>query len=448
MIPGRHLHPIQLTKAERKALTELSVNEAHSPRTQIRAKIVLTSASGASNVEVAKTLGTSMVSVNKWRSRFLDLRLNGLLDDQRCGRPAKGASREQPEISPEERKELERLVARRTTNQALALRARIILRLSDGATDRIVSKGEGICLATVQKWRLRFSQRRLDGLNDEPKPGAPRKISDEDVERVIVRTLESTPRGATHWSTRSLAKEIGLSREAIGRIWRAFGLQPHRVETFKLSSDPFFVEKVRDIVGLYLAPPERAIVLCVDEKSQIQALDRTQPMLPLRPGLPENRTHDYKRNGTTSLFAALDRATGKVIGRCYQRHRAIEFRNFLDEIEKNVPPELDIHLVLDNYGTHKTALIHKWLLKRPRFQLHFTPTSSSWLNLIERWFGGLTEKQIRRGSFYCTKDLEQAIYEYVEVQNEEPKPFVWVKTADQILEKIKKYCNRISVSAH
>jgi transposase len=300
----------------------------------------------------------------------------------------------------------------------------------------------------VGKWRRRFLEHRLDGLLDEPRPGAPRRITDAKVERVVTATLESTPRNATHWSTRSMAEHTGLSRSTIHRVWRAFGLQPHRTENFKLSNDPLLVDKVRDIVGLYLNPPDRALVLCVDEKSQIQALDRTQPLLPLRPGQVERRTHDYKRNGTTSLFAALDAKTGKVIGECHKRHRTTEFRKFLNTIDRSVPDHLDVHLILDNYGTHKTPSIHSWLLRHPRFQMHFTPTYGSWLNLAERWFAGLTDKRIRRGVFRSTKELEIAIKDYLDLSNDDPKPFIWTKTADQILESIKRFCLRISETGH
>jgi transposase len=300
----------------------------------------------------------------------------------------------------------------------------------------------------VGKWRRRFLEHRLDGLLDEPRPGAPRRITDAKVERVVTATLESTPRNATHWSTRSMAEHTGLSRSTIHRVWRAFGLQPHRTENFKLSNDPLLVDKVRDIVGLYLNPPDRALVLCVDEKSQIQALDRTQPLLPLRPGQVERRTHDYKRNGTTSLFAALDAKTGKVIGECHKRHRTTEFRKFLNTIDRSVPDHLDVHLILDNYGTHKTPSIHRWLLRHPRFQMHFTPTYGSWLNLVERWFAGLTDKRIRRGVFRSTKELEIAIKDYLDLSNDDPKPFIWTKTADQILESIKRFCLRISETGH
>jgi transposase len=299
---------------------------------------------------------------------------------------------------------------------------------------------------TVGKWRQRFLVKRVDGLLDEPRPGAPRTITDAQVERVVTLTLEATPRDATHWSTRAMAARCGLSQSTVGRIWRAFGLQPHRSETFKLSKDPLFIEKVRDIVGLYLAPPDRALVLCVDEKSQIQALDRSQPLLPMRPGQVERRTHDYVRHGTTSLFAALDVKTGEVLGRCHRRHRAVEFRKFLDAIDAAVPADLDVHLVVDNYATHKTPLIRRWLVKRPRYHMHFTPTGASWLNQVERWFATLTQKQIRRGVHRSTRALETAIMEYIAVANETSKPFAWTKTADEILASIERFCRRISDS--
>jgi len=351
-------------------------------------------------------------------------------------------------LTSDERTELERLVRRSTTSNGIAQRARIVLACAEGATNGEVAMRLRVNQKTVGKWRKRFVDQRLDGLFDEPRPGAPRKITDDDVERVIVKTLEEMPRNATHWSTRSMAKVTGMSQTAIGRIWRAFALQPHREETFKLSRDPLFIEKVRDVVGLYMNPPERAVVLCVDEKSQIQALDRSQPKLPLRPGQVERGTHDYTRHGTTSLFAALNVATGEVIGTCYRRHRSAEFRRFLDEIEKRVPDGQEVHLVLDNYGTHKTTLIHRWLLRRPRWHLHFTPTSASWLNLVERWFGEITEKRIRRGVFHSTKELEDAINDYLEKHNEDPQPFVWTRTADQIIESIGAVCERINDSGH
>lgn len=351
-------------------------------------------------------------------------------------------------LSSEERSTLGAWIARRKTGQGLALRARIILACAEGATNSAVAADLRTTRMTVGRWRSRFLARRLDGLLDEPRPGAPRTITDDDVERAVTMTLEQKPRNATHWSTRSLAAATGISQTSVRRIWHAFGLQPHRTETFKLSTDPLFVEKVRDICGLYLDPPDRALVLCVDEKSQIQALDRTQPLLPLRPGQVERRTHDYERHGTTSLFAALDARTGRVIGECHRRHRAVEFRKFLDTIEANVPLNLDIHLILDNYGTHKTALVRRWLAKRPRFHVHFTPTSASWLNLVERWFANLTERQLRRGAHRSTSKLENAIMEYLQVTNESPKPFVWTKTADDILDSVRRFCVRTSGSGH
>ena len=339
-----------------------------------------------------------------------------------------------------ERETLERWTRRPKTAQALALRARIVLACADGHSNTRVAADLRVCVDTVGKWRSRFLEQGLDGLLDQPRSGRPRMIDDADVERVIALTLETTPRDATHWSTRSMAQRSGLSHTTVSRIWRAFALQPHRTETLKLSADPLFIENVRDIVGLYLDPQDRALVLCVDEKSQIQALDRTRPLLPLRPGQVERRTHDYVRHGTTSLFAALDASTGKVIGQCHRRHRAVEFRKFLDAIESEVPAELDVHLIADNYATHKTALIRNWFAKRPRFHIHFTPTSASWLDLVERWFGLLTEKQLRRGVHQSSGELEAAIYRYLDVTNEDPKHLVWTKTADQILASVARFC--------
>ena len=351
-------------------------------------------------------------------------------------------------LTDEERDTLLRWARRPKTAQALARRAQIVLACAAGSPNDDVAHAFHVTRQTVGKWRSRFIVNRLDGLVDEPRPGAPREISDEDVERVITMTLESAPRDATHWSTRSMAVASGLSQSAISRIWRAFVLQPHRSETFKLSTDPLFIEKVRDIVGLYLNPPERALVLCVDEKSQIQALDRTQPILPMRPGQVERRTHDYSRHGTTSLFAALDVKTGEVIGQCHRRHRSGEFRKFLNRIDDAVPEALDIHLILDNYGTHKTPAIHAWLAKRPRYHVHFTPTSASWLNMVERWFAALTEKQIRRGTHRSTRQLETAIKDYLSIHNANPKPFVWTKTPEEIFASLARFCKRINDSAH
>ena len=344
------------------------------------------------------------------------------------------------ELSDEERSELEALSRRRKTAQAMAMRARIVLACAEGLQSKQVAAALGIDQATVGKWRHRFAEQRLDGLYDEPRSGAPRTIDDARIEAVIVTTLESLPENATHWSSRGLAKACGLSTSTVQRIWRAFGLQPHRLETFKLSTDPDFVAKVRDVVGLYMSPPDRAVVLCVDEKSQIQALDRSQPMLPMRPGQPARRTHDYKRHGTTSLFAALDIATGAVIGKCYGRHRAREFRDFLHEIESNVPAGLDVHLVMDNYATHKTPLIRSWLAKRPRWHVHLTPTGASWLNQVERFFALITERRIRRGVYRSVAALRADILSFIERHNAQPKPFRWTKSADDILASIARFC--------
>lgn len=352
------------------------------------------------------------------------------------------------QLTPSERESLQRWARRPKSAQALAQRARAILLAANGLSNTDVAAQLGWARRTVGKWRRRFLDKRLEGLLDEPRPGTPRRMSDDEVERVITMTLESKPPDATHWSTRSMAKACGLSHSSVQRIWKAFALQPHRTETFKLSQDPLFVEKVRDIVGLYLNPPQRALVLSVDEKSQIQALDRSQPLLPMRPGQIERRTHDYKRHGTTSLFAALDVKTGRVIGQCHRRHRAIEFRKFLDAIDQAVPESLEVHLILDNYGTHKTQTIQRWLAKRPRYHLHFTPTSASWINLVERWFAALTDKQLRRGVHRSTTELEDAIDDYIAIHNADPKPFVWTKTADQILASLARFCKRTLETGH
>jgi len=347
-------------------------------------------------------------------------------------------------LSDDERATLERWARRPKSAQALALRCRIVLACAEGGHVIEVAEALGLDPHTVGKWRRRFLADRLEGLHDEPRPGAPRAISDDDVEALIVKTLEETPLDATHWSTRSMAKASGMSQSAVSRIWRAFGLKPHLVDTFKLSPDPLFVDKVRDIVGLYLNPPDGAMVLCVDEKTQVQALDRTAPVLPLRPGLPERRTHDYVRHGTTNLYAALDVASGQVIADMTERHRAEEFRRFLNLINRSVPDDLDVHLVVDNVSTHKTPEIKRWLLRHPRFTLHFTPTYSSWINLIERWFAELTTKWLRRGTHRSTKELESAISSWIEHWNEDPKPFVWHKNADEILETLATYCQRMT----
>jgi hypothetical protein len=351
-------------------------------------------------------------------------------------------------LSVTETNQLTEWTRRHKTSQALALRSRIVLASAQGAANSEVSKQLRVTPQTVGKWRNRFVERRVDGLLDEPRPGAPRKIDDARIERLIATTLNQLPRGATHWSTRLMAAKLGLSQSTVGRVWRAFGLQPHRSETFKLSTDPLFIEKVRDIVGLYLAPPLKAMVLCVDEKSQIQALDRTQPILPMAPGLPQRRTHDYMRHGTTTLFAALDIASGKVIGELHRRHRSKEFLQFLRTIEARVPAALDVHLVMDNYGTHKTPTVRAWFARHPRFHVHFIPTSSSWLNQVERWFATLSQRQIKRGTHRSTVQLENAIRQYLDFHNQQSKPFVWSKSADEILDSLARFCKRISDSRH
>jgi transposase len=353
-------------------------------------------------------------------------------------------------LSTHERSQLETWVRRPKSSQRLALRARIVLAAADGFTNIEIAAEFGITMPTVGKWRQRFLEDRLEGLADEPRPGAPRSLTDAQIEEVITKTLESKPANATQWSTRGMAKTLGLSQTAVSRIWRAFGRQPHRAETFKLSADPFFIEKVRDVVGLYLNPPERAIVLCVDEKSQVQALDRTQPLLPMTPGQVERGTHDYERHGTTSLFAALNVATGEVIGTCHRRHRQQEFVKFLDHIDMTMPTRegMSIHIVMDNYGTHKTPRVKRWLARHPRFVTHFTPTSASWLNQVERFFAEITTKRIRRGVFRSVKALEIAIHDYLAEHNAAPKPFTWTATAELILKRVENHCKRTSNSGH
>jgi transposase len=353
-------------------------------------------------------------------------------------------------LTDDERQKLQTWAARPKSTQRLATRARIVLACAEGLDNKDVAARLGINTATVGKWRRRFLDLRLDGLADEPRPGAPRTITDEIVEHVVTKTLEEKPKAATHWSTRRMAEAVGLSQTAISRVWRAFGLKPHLSETFKLSTDPFFVEKVRDVVGLYMSPPEKAIVLSVDEKSQVQALDRTQPLLPMAPGQAERGTHDYVRNGTTSLFAALNVATGTVIGKCYRRHRQQEFLKFLNEIDAQVErePGVEIHIILDNYATHKTPAVKRWFERHPEYRVHFTPTSGSWLNQVERFFAAITEQRIRRGVFRSVAALEKAIMEYLAAHNEDPRPFVWTADADLILNRVKRVCERISNSGH
>ncbi|MGW2402906.1 IS630 family transposase [Kitasatospora sp. NPDC001664] len=357
-------------------------------------------------------------------------------------------------LSDHERQVLGTWVRGQSTPQALALRARIVLACAEVEPDGLprsassVAASTGVTTETVSKWRSRFLVDRLDGLGDAPRPGRVRTVTDEQVAELVRATLETKPKNATHWSTRSMAERVGLSQSTVSRVWRAFGLQPHRAESFKLSTDPFFVDKVHDVVGLYLDPPERALVLCVDEKSQIQALDRSQPVLPMMPGVPERASHDYLRAGTTTLFAALDTATGKVIGSLHRRHRAAEFRKFLAKLDREVPAGLEVHLVCDNYATHKTETVKKWLLTHPRFHLHFTPTGSSWLNLVERWFAELTNKKLRRGVHRSVQALERDIRAWVADWNTDPRPYVWTKPADQILESLAGYIRRIKDSGH
>lgn len=363
----------------------------------------------------------------------------------RTGRPTKPLM-----LEAAEKAKLELMARRPKSDQRTARRARIILDCASGMSNTAVAAKRAVTIQTVGKWRQRFLEGRLAALGDAPRSGQPRKLTDAKVEAVITRTLETRPKNATHWSTRTMAEASGLNQNAIVRIWRAFGLKPHLQENFKLSTDPFFVEKVRDIVGLYLNPPEetRAVVLCVDEKSQVQALDRSQPVLPMRPGQAERRTHDYYRHGTTSLFAALDIATGKIIGRCQKQHRHQEFLRFLNQIDRTFPAPLEIHLVLDNYATHKTPKVAAWFQKRPRYHLHFTPTSGSWLNQVERWFSKITEQRIRRGVFRHVDELISAIDDYIAANNQNPKPFIWTATAELILDRVAKVCKRTNRSPH
>ncbi|MGW9136440.1 IS630 family transposase [Streptomyces sp. NPDC055681] len=404
-----------------------------------RARIILACADGASNTAVAAGCGVSVETVRKWRSRFVARRLAGLADEPRPGR-------HKPDLvlSEAERAELTCWARRAKTAQFLAMRAKIVLRCAEGGTNKEVAAELGIAHATVNRWRSRFITLRLDGLTDEPRPGRPPSVLLDQVEDVLVATLESVPGKDTHWSRASMAKHSGLSKSTVGRIWKKFDLKPHLQDSFKLSTDPQFVAKVVDVVGLYHHPPEKAVVLCVDEKSQIQALDRSQPVLPMMPGMPERRTHDYYRHGITSLFAAFNIADGTVISELHRRHRAIEFKKFLIRIDKAVPTGLDVHLVCDNYATHNTAEIKTWLGKHPRFHVHFTPTGSSWMNQVERWFGLLTDKLIRRGVHTSVKALEKDITAWIDTWNDNPKPFTWTKTADEILKSLADYLTKIS----
>ncbi|ACY21635.1 putative transposase [Gordonia bronchialis DSM 43247] len=351
-------------------------------------------------------------------------------------------------LTDDERRELEGWARRRTTASGLAMRSRIVLAAADGGSNTEVAQRLGLNRGTVRRWRGRFVEHRCEGLLDEPRPGRPRTVGDEQIKDLITATLETTPKNATHWSTRAMAEHLDMSQSTVSRVWRAFGLAPHKQDSWKLSKDPMFTEKVRDVVGLYMNPPERALVLCVDEKTQIQALDRTQPIFPMLPGTPQRASHDYVRNGTSSLYAALDIASGKVIGSLHSRHRATEFIGFLRKIDAEVPDELDVHLVMDNASTHKTPAVKRWLTSHPRFVVHFTPTSSSWMNLVERWFAELTTKKLQRSTHRTVRALNADIRAWIETWNDNPRPYVWVKTADQILDSIAHYCTRINDSEH